>query len=84
MDIKISDSIKYIGINDYDVDLFESQYMLENGMAYNSYIILDEKIAVCDGVDKIAVFGVQIVGLEFRQTNPAVTVRFIQRVQIML
>ena len=53
--IKISDSIKYIGVNDYDIDLFESQYILENGMAYNSYLILDEKIAVCDGVDKIAV-----------------------------
>ena len=55
MEIKISDSIKYIGVNDYDIDLFEGQYMLENGMAYNSYVILDEKIAVCDGVDKIAV-----------------------------
>ncbi len=55
MDIRISDSIKYIGVNDYDIDLFESQYMLENGMAYNSYVILDEKTAVCDGVDKIAV-----------------------------
>ena len=55
MDIKISNSIKYIGVNDYDIDLFESQYMLENGMAYNSYAILDEKIAICDSVDKIAV-----------------------------
>lgn len=55
MDIKISDTIRYIGVNDYDIDLFESQYMLENGMAYNSYLILDEKVAVCDGVDKIAV-----------------------------
>lgn len=55
MDIKISDSIKYIGVNDYDIELFESQYMLEKGMAYNSYIIIDDKIAVCDGVDKIAV-----------------------------
>lgn len=55
MDIKITDSIKYIGVNDYDIDLFESQYMLENGMAYNSYLILDDKIAVCDSVDKIAV-----------------------------
>ncbi len=55
MDIKISSDIKYIGVNDYDIDLFESQYMLENGMAYNSYLILDEKVAVCDGVDKIAV-----------------------------
>ena len=55
MDIKISDNIKYIGVNDYDIDLFESQYMLENGMAYNSYIIFDEKIAICDSVDKIAI-----------------------------
>ncbi|MBE6719756.1 MAG: MBL fold metallo-hydrolase, partial [Ruminococcaceae bacterium] len=54
-DVKISDSIKYVGVNDYDIDLFESQYMLENGMAYNSYLILDKKVAVCDGVDKIAV-----------------------------
>ena len=54
MDIRISDTVKYVGVNDYEIDLFESQYMLENGMAYNSYIILDEKIAVCDGVDKIA------------------------------
>ena len=54
-DVKISDSIQYIGVNDYDIDLFESQYMLENGMAYNSYLILDEKVAICDSVDKIAV-----------------------------
>lgn len=54
-DVKISDTIKYIGVNDYEIDLFESQYMLENGMAYNSYLILDEKVAICDGVDKIAV-----------------------------
>lgn len=55
MDIRISDSIKYIGVNDYEADLFESQYMLENGMAYNSYLISDEKTAVCDSVDKTAV-----------------------------
>ena len=55
MDLKISDTVKYIGVNDYDIDLFESQYMLENGMAYNSYLILDEQVAVCDGVDRIAV-----------------------------
>ncbi len=55
MNINISDAIRYIGVNDYDIDLFESQYMLENGMAYNSYLIVDEKVAVCDGVDKIAV-----------------------------
>ena len=53
--IKISDSVKYIGVNDYDIDLFEGQYMLEKGMAYNSYVILDDKIAVMDTVDKIAV-----------------------------
>ena len=54
-DVKITDTIKYVGVNDYEIDLFESQYMLENGMAYNSYVILDDKIAICDGVDKIAV-----------------------------
>ena len=54
-DVKISDTIKYAGVNDYDIDLFESQYILEKGMAYNSYVILDEKIAVMDGVDKIAI-----------------------------
>lgn len=53
--IKISDSIKYTGVNDYDVDLFEGQYILENGMAYNSYVILDEKTALLDTADKIAV-----------------------------
>lgn len=51
--IKISDSIKYIGASTYDLDLFEGQYILENGMAYNSYVILDDKIAVMDTVDKI-------------------------------
>lgn len=53
--IKISDSIKYTGVNDYDVDLFEGQYILENGMAYNSFVILDEKTALLDTADKIAV-----------------------------
>ena len=53
--IKISDSIKYTGVNDYDIDLFEGQYILENGMAYNSYVILDEKTALLDTADKIAV-----------------------------
>ena len=50
---QISDSIKYIGASTYDLDLFESQYILENGMAYNSYVILDEKIAILDTADKI-------------------------------
>ncbi|MDY5376853.1 MAG: FprA family A-type flavoprotein [Eubacterium coprostanoligenes] len=53
--IKISDSVKYIGVNDYDIDLFEGQYKLEKGMAYNSYVIFDEKVAVMDTVDEIAV-----------------------------
>jgi flavorubredoxin len=47
----ISDTIYCIGVNDHETDLFESQYPLENGMAYNSYVILDEKIAVMDTVD---------------------------------
>lgn len=53
--IKISDSVKYIGVNDYDIDLFEGQYKLEKGMAYNSYVIFDKKVAVMDTVDEIAV-----------------------------
>ncbi len=52
MEVKISDSIKYIGVDDKDIDLFESQYVVENGIAYNSYLILDDKIAVMDTVDK--------------------------------
>ena len=47
----ISDSIKYIGVNDTTLDLFESQYIIPNGVSYNSYLILDEKIAVMDTVD---------------------------------
>lgn len=49
--MKITDTIKYIGVNDHKVDLFEGQYPVANGMAYNSYVILDEKIAVMDTVD---------------------------------
>ncbi len=48
----ISKDIKYIGVNDRDIDLFEGQYVVPNGMAYNSYVILDEKVAVMDTVDK--------------------------------
>ena len=47
----ISDDIKYIGVNDHKVDLFEGQYIVPNGMSYNSYLILDEKTAVMDTVD---------------------------------
>lgn len=53
MNVVISESIKYIGASTHSLDLFESQYIIPNGMAYNSYIILDEKIAVMDTVDKI-------------------------------
>ena len=50
--MNISKDIKYIGVNDHDVDLFEGQYVVPNGMAYNSYAILDEKIAIMDTVDQ--------------------------------
>ena len=49
--MKITNDIKYIGVNDHKVDLFEGQYKVPNGMAYNSYAILDEKIAIMDTVD---------------------------------
>lgn len=48
---KITDSIVYVGVNDHKIDLFEGQYKVPNGMAYNSYVIIDEKIAVFDTVD---------------------------------
>lgn len=47
----MTDSIKYIGVDDLDIDLFESQYVVPEGMSYNSYVILDEKVAVMDTVD---------------------------------
>ncbi len=49
--MQITSTIRYIGVNDHDIDLFEGQYTVPNGMAYNSYVILDEKIAVMDAVD---------------------------------
>ena len=49
---KVTNTIYYIGENDHDVDLFEGQYVVPNGMAYNSYVILDDKIAVMDTIDK--------------------------------
>ena len=49
--MNITKDIKYVGVNDHDIDLFEGQYVVENGMAYNSYVIIDEKIAVMDTVD---------------------------------
>ena len=49
--MKITDTIRYAGVNDHQIDLFEGQYKVPNGMAYNSYVILDEIIAVMDTVD---------------------------------
>ena len=50
--MKITDTILYVGVNDHQVDLFEGQYVVPNGMSYNSYVIMDEKIAVMDTVDQ--------------------------------
>ena len=50
--MKISNDILYVGVNDHEIDLFEGQYVVPNGMAYNSYLIVDEKVAVMDSVDK--------------------------------
>lgn len=49
--MKITEDIIYVGVNDHEVDLFEGQYIVPNGMAYNSYVIRDEKIAIMDTVD---------------------------------
>ena len=48
----ITNDIKYLGVNDHQVDLFEGQYVVPNGMAYNSYAIMDEKVAIMDTVDQ--------------------------------
>ncbi len=48
----ITEDIKYVGVNDRDIDLFEGQYVVPNGMAYNSYVIIDEKLCVVDSVDR--------------------------------
>ena len=53
--MKITDTIKYAGVNDHKVDLFEGQYVVPNGMSYNSYVIMDEKIAVMDTVDAVII-----------------------------
>ena len=47
----LSDKVRYIGVDDLDLDLFESQYIVPEGMAYNSYVILDDKVAILDTVD---------------------------------
>ena len=48
----ITNDIRYVGVNDHEVDLFEGQYLVPNGMAYNSYVIVDDKVAVMDTVDQ--------------------------------
>ena len=61
-DTKISDSVIYIGADDHDIDLFESQYVVPNGVSYNSYVIIDEKIAVMDTADpRVTTFGLTIL-----------------------
>ena len=52
MKVQITDTVKYVGVDDTTLDLFESQYVIPEGVSYNSYVILDEKIAVMDTVDK--------------------------------
>ena len=47
----VTNDIKYIGVNDHEIDLFEGQYVVPNGMSYNSYAIIDDKIAIMDSVD---------------------------------
>lgn len=49
--MELTNDIKYVGVNDHEIDLFEGQYIVENGMAYNSYVVMDEKVAVFDSVD---------------------------------
>lgn len=50
--MKITDSLVYVGVEDKTLDLFEGQYPIPNGVTYNSYVILDDKIAIMDTVDK--------------------------------
>ena len=52
MKVKISDAVKYIGVDDRELDLFEGQYIIPNGISYNSYLIKDSKTAIMDTVDK--------------------------------
>ena len=52
MNYNITNKIEYIGVNDKTLDLFESQYIVPNGISYNSYLIMDEKIAIMDTIDR--------------------------------
>ena len=51
MKMHLTENIRYVGVNDTEIDLFEGQYLVPDGMSYNSYVILDDKIAVMDTVD---------------------------------
>ena len=53
--MKIGNDLYYVGVNDHQVDLCEGQYVVPNGMSYNSYVIMDEKIAVMDTVDAVII-----------------------------
>ena len=68
--MKISNDIKYVGVNDKNLDLFEGQFVVENGMAYNSYVIIDEKVAVMDSVDRS--FGAESVSYTHLRARPFV------------
>ena len=49
--MRVAEDLMYVGVNDHEIDLFEGQYAVKNGMSYNSYVILDEKVAVMDSVE---------------------------------
>ena len=71
MQVKISDSIKYIGVDDKTIDLFESQYLVPNGISYNSYLIVDEKVAIMDTVAMPSTPSFPSAdGLSFRRSFP--------------
>ena len=67
----ITEDIRYIGVNDHDIDLFEGQYQVPNGISYNSYVIMDEKIAIMDTVDKRKQTGWKNPGLSGNQPHGA-------------
>mgnify|MGYP002508109647 CR=1 FL=1 len=54
IELHVSDAIRYVGVDDTTIDLFESQYPVPNGVSYNSYLILDDKVAIMDTVDQSA------------------------------
>ena len=77
---KLNDVLVHIGCNDYDLELFEGQYPLENGMAYNSYVFLDEKVCVMDGMDEACVTD-WLVQLEEVLSGRAVDYAVVQHVE---